>query len=96
MSSLSVQPEWAGTIEDRRNLDNIMFQSIDDSVVSVKDLSNRLVAKLRHDSSRARMVREPFHGGDDPLDNKGGVVRGVASDIRAYRLDVLDGLRCPR
>ena len=51
-------------MEDRRNLDDVMAQTVDDSVVAVDDLADGLVAKLRHDSSRARVVFESFHRND--------------------------------
>ncbi len=78
-----------------RDLDDVMSQSIDDSVVAVNDLADRLVAKLRNDTSRTRMVLEPLHGGDDPFGDKVGIMSGVTGDMGAYRLDVLDCLRCP-
>lgn len=77
------------------NLNDVMSQAIDDAVVSMDDLTDRRVAKLRHDASRARMVLESFYGGDDPFDNQVGVVSGVAGHMRVYRLDVLDRLRRP-
>ncbi len=78
-----------------RDLDQVRSQAVDDSVVAVDDLADRLVAKLRHDTSRARVVLESFHSFDDPFDDEGGVVSGVAGHMRAYRLDVLDCLRRP-
>lgn len=57
MSSLSVESEQVGTMEDRRYLDDLMSQTVDDSVVAVDDLADRLVAKLRHDTSGARVPR---------------------------------------
>ncbi len=44
-------------MEDRRYLDDLMSQTVDDSVVAVDDLADRLVAKLRHDTSGARVPR---------------------------------------
>jgi len=44
-----------------RDLDQVRSQAVDDSVVAVDDLADRLVAKLRHDTSRARVVLESFH-----------------------------------
>jgi hypothetical protein len=41
------------------------------------------------------MVLEPLHDGDEPFDDKVGIVSRVTGDVGAYRLDVLDGLRCP-
>ena len=41
------------------------------------------------------MILESLDGGNDPFDDKDGVVSGVAGDMRAYRLDILDCLRCP-
>ncbi len=78
-----------------RDLDEVMTQAIDDSVVAVDDLANRLVAKLRDDTSRSRMVLKPFNGCNDAFDNKVSVVCRVPGNIRADRLDVLDRLRCP-
>lgn len=78
-----------------RDLDNIMSQTIDDSVVAMSYLADRLVAELGHDTSRARMILEPLHGGDDSFHDKVGIVSGVTGDMGAYRLDVLDSLRCP-
>ena len=95
MSSLSVESEQASTMKHGRDLDDVMSQTVDDSVVPVDDLANRLVSKLRHDTSGSRVVRESFHGGDEPLDKKVSVVRGVAADMRADRLDVLDCLWRP-
>ena len=78
-----------------RNLDDVMPQTVDDSVVTMNDLADRLVAKLRHDPSRTRMFLEPLHREDDSFDDKVGIVRGVTGDMGAYGLDVLDCLRCP-
>jgi len=78
-----------------RDLDDVMSQTIDDSVVAVNDLADRRVAKLRNDTSRTRMVLEPLHGGDDPFGDKVGITSVVTGDMGAYRLDVLDCLRCP-
>jgi len=82
-------------MKDGRDLDDVISQAVDDSVVAVNDLTDRLVAKLRHDTSRARVVLEPLHSGDDPFDDKVGIVSGVTGDMGAYRLDVLDCLGCP-
>jgi hypothetical protein len=41
------------------------------------------------------LVLEPLHGGDDPFGDKVGITSGVTGDMGAYRLDVLDCLRCP-
>ena len=78
-----------------RDLDDVMSKTVDDSVVTVNDLADGLVAKLRYDTSRTRMVLEPLHGSHDPFDDKVGVVSGVAGDMNAYRLNVLDCLGCP-
>ena len=82
MSSLSVESEQASTMKDGRDLDDVMSQAIDDSVVAVDDLADRLVPELRYDTSRARVVLESFHGGDDPFDDQVGVVSGVVGDMR--------------
>jgi hypothetical protein len=58
-------------------------------------LTNRFVAKLGHDAARTRVVFKSLHGGDDSSDNKVSIVRGITGDLGAYRLDVLDCLRCP-
>ena len=78
-----------------RDLDHVMSQAVDDSVGTVNDLADRFVAKLRHDTSRTRVVLKPLHRGDDPFDDKVGITSGVTGDVGAYRLDVLDCLRCP-
>ena len=78
-----------------RDLDDVISQAVDDSIVAVDDLTDRVVAKLGYDTSRARVVLKPFHGGDDPFDDKVGIVSRVTGDMGAYRLDVLDCLRCP-
>jgi len=78
-----------------RDLDDVISQTINDSVVAVNDLADRLVAKLRHNTSRTRMVLEPLHGGDDSFGDKVGIMSGVTGDMGTYRLDVLDCLRCP-
>jgi hypothetical protein len=41
------------------------------------------------------VVLKPFHDGDNPFDDEVGIVSRVAGDMSAYRLDVLDCLRCP-
>ena len=53
------------------------------------------VAKLRHDTSGARVVLEALHGRDDPFDKEIGVVGGVAGNMRSHRLDAFDRLGCP-
>ena len=72
-----------------------MSKALDDSIVAVDNFADRLVAKLRYDTPRARVILESLDGGNDPFDDKDGVVSGVAGDMRAYRLDILDCLRCP-
>ena len=78
-----------------RYLDDVMSQAVDDSVVTVNDLADRFVAKLGHDPSRTRVVLELLDDGDDPFDDKVAIVSRVTGDMGAYRLDVLDCLRCP-
>ena len=95
MSSSSVETQQASAMKHSRDLDDVMSQTIDDSVVAVNDLADRRIAKLRNDTSRTRMVLEPLHGGDDPFGDKVGITSGVTGDMGAYRLDVLDCLRCP-
>ncbi len=68
-----------------RDLDDVMSQAIDDSVVAVNDLADRRVAKLRNDTSRTRIVLEPLHGGDDPFGDKVGITSGVTGDMGAPR-----------
>ena len=80
-SSFSVESEQASTMKHGRDLDDVMSQAVDDSVVPVDDLANRLVPKLRHDTSGSRVVRESFHGGDEPLGKKVSVVKGVARNV---------------
>lgn len=65
------------------DLDDVVAQAVDDSVATVDDLADRFVAKLSHDPSRAGMVHESFHSSDDPLDDKIGVVSGVAGNVGA-------------
>jgi hypothetical protein len=43
-----------------RDLDDVISQAVDDSIVTVDDLTDRGVAKLRYDTSRARVVLKPF------------------------------------
>jgi len=95
MSSLSVESEQARTMKHGRNLDDVMSQAVDDSVGTVNDLADRFVAKLRHDTSRTRVVLKPLHRGDDPFNDKVGIVRRVTRDMGADRVDVMDCLRCP-
>jgi len=95
MSSLSVESEQASTMKHGCDLDEVASQAVDDPVVAVNDLANGFVAELRNDTSGSGVVRESLHGGDEPFDKKVGVVRGVAADMRADRLDVLDCLRRP-
>jgi len=82
-------------MKHRRDLDDVMSHAVDDSVVAVDDLADRLVAKLRYNTSGARVVLEALHGGDDPLDDEVGVVSGVSGDMRTYCLHILDCLGCP-
>src|SRR5438045_9001332 len=63
MSPSSVEAEQAGAMKHRGQFDDGRPQTIDDSVVAVNELSDRLVAKLRNDPSRTRMLLEPLHGG---------------------------------
>src|SRR5437879_11257672 len=71
MSSSSVETQQASAMKHSRDLDDVMSQTIDDSVVAVNDLADRRVAKLRNDTSRTRMVLEPLHGGDDSFRRQG-------------------------
>src|SRR6266705_5098592 len=82
-------------MKDGGNLDDVMPEPIHDTVVAVDDLADSFVAELRHDASRARVVLESLHSGDDAFDDEIGVVRRVTGHMRAYRLDVLDRLRRP-
>jgi hypothetical protein len=77
------------------DLDDIIAQAVDDSIVAVDDLTDRLVAELGYDTSRARVILEPFNSRDEPFNDEIGIVSRVAGDMRAYRLDVMDCLRCP-
>ena len=95
MSRLSLKSKQASTVKYGRDLDDVASKAVDDSVVAADDLADRLVAKLRYDASRARVVLEPFHGGDEPFNDECGIASGVAGDMRTYRLDVEDCLRCP-
>jgi len=95
MLRVSVEPKRTSTVKDRRDLDDIVSKAVDDAVVAVDELTNRLVAKLRDDAARPRVILQAFHRGDQSLDDKVGVVCGVAGDMRAYRLNVLDRLGCP-
>jgi len=95
MSGLSLQSKQASTMKYGCDLDDVISQAVDDSIVAVDDLTDRLVAKLWDDTSRARVVLEPFHRGDEPFNDESGVVSRVAGDMRTYRLDVEDCLRCP-
>lgn len=95
MSSSSVESKQASPVEDGRNLDDVISQAVDDSVVAMNDLADRLVAQLRHDTPRTRVVLKPLHGGDDSFDDKSGIASGVTGDMGAYRLDVLNCLRRP-
>ena len=45
-----VKSNRASTVKDRRDLDNVVAEAIDDSVVTVDDLADGLVAKLRYDA----------------------------------------------
>src|SRR5437762_14379532 len=92
--SSSVESEQARTMKHSRDLDHGMSQAVDDSVGTVNDLADRFVAKLRHDTSRTRVVLKPVHRGDDPFDDKVGIASGVTGDVGAYRLDVLHCLCC--
>src|SRR3989475_13158230 len=95
MSSSSVETQQASAMKHSRDLDDVMCQTIDDSVVAVNDLADRRVAKLRNDTSRTRMVLEPLHGRAEPFGDKLGITSGVTGDMAAYRLDALVCLGCP-
>jgi hypothetical protein len=88
MSSPSLESEQASTMKHGRDLEDVMSQAVNDSVVAV----DYLAGSTRR---QARVVLESFHGGDQPFNDKVGVLDGVAGDMCAYRLDVLDCLRCP-
>ncbi len=92
---MSVKSKRTSAVKDRCDLDNVEPQAVDDSVVAVDDLADRLVAKLRYDAPRPRVVLQAFHRRDQPLDDKVSIVSGVPRDMGAYRLDVLDRLRRP-
>ena len=95
MSGLSLKSEQASAMEYCRDLDDIIAQAVDDSIVAVDDLTNRLVAELRYDTSRARVILKPFNGRDEPFNDEIGIASRVAGDMGAYRLDVMDCLRRP-
>jgi hypothetical protein len=95
VSAHLLETEEAGTMKHGCDLDDVISQAIDDSIIAVDDLTDRVVAKLRYDTSRAWVVLKPFHDGDNPFDDEVGIVSRVAGDMSAYRLDVLDCLRCP-
>lgn len=65
-----------------RDLDDIIAQAVDDSIVAVDDLTNRLVAELRYDTSRARVILKPFNGRDEPFNDEIGIASRVAGDMR--------------
>jgi hypothetical protein len=44
MSRLSVESEQASPMKHRRDLDDVMSHAVDDSVVAVDDLADRLVS----------------------------------------------------
>jgi hypothetical protein len=69
-----------------------------DLVLALADrvFTDRLVAKLRYHPSRARVLLESPHHGDDPFDDGVGVVSGVAGQIRPYRLRRLGSPAAPR
>src|SRR5262245_56559907 len=95
MSAISLESEQTGTMKHGRDLDDVISEAVDDSIVAVNDLTDRVVAKLRYDPSRARVTLEPFDDGDDPFNDKIGIPSGVTGDMGAYRLDVLDCLGRP-
>jgi hypothetical protein len=93
MSSIRV-----GTGEHHDYCDNfadIISEAIHNAVVTVDDLADRLVAKLRHHPSGARVLLKSAHRGNDPFNDEVGVASRVACNLRADRLDVLDRLGSP-
>ena len=80
-------------MEDGYNLEKIRPDAIHDAVVTVDDLTNRVVANLRDDAPGQRVSLQTFHRGYEPFNEKVGVARRVACHIGPYRFDVLDGLR---
>ncbi len=90
---ISPQSKQTGSMEDGHNLDKVGPDAIDDSVVTVNHLANRLVANLRDDAPGQRVGPQTFHRRNKPFNEKIGVPRRVASHIGPYCFNVLDGLR---
>ena len=80
-------------MEDGHTLDKIGPKAIHDAVVTVDDLTNRVVANLRDDAPGRRIGLQTFHRRYETFNEKVGVARRVACHIGPDRFDVLDGLR---
>ena len=50
VSRLSVEANRASTVKYRGDLNNVVAEAVDDSIVAVDDLADRLIVKLRYDA----------------------------------------------
>src|SRR5206468_11926270 len=91
----SIESVQASTMKYDGDFDDLISEAIHNAVVTVDDLADRLVAKLRHHPSGARVLLKSAHRGNDPFNDEVGVASRVACNIRADRLDVLDRLGSP-
>src|SRR3989449_6359739 len=91
----SIESEQASTMKYGGNFDDLISEAIHNAVVTVDDLADRLVAKLRHYPSGAKVLLKSAHRGNDPFNDEVGVASRVACNIRADRVDVLDRLGSP-
>src|SRR5438445_6749671 len=91
----SIESEQASTMKYGGDFDDLISEAIHNAVVAVGDLADRLVAKLRHYPSGARVLLKSAHRGNDPVNDEVGVASRVACNIRADRVDVLDRLGSP-
>src|SRR5256886_10969633 len=88
----SIESKQASTMKYGGNFDDLISEAIHNALVTVDDLADRLVAKLRHYPSGARVLLKSAHRGNDPFTDAAGVASRVPCNIRAHPVDGCDPL----
>ena len=69
--------------------------SVNDAVTLLHQLTNIFILSFRNDPSQLGELPQPFHGQHHLLNDVGGLIIGVASNVIANRPKVSDGGICP-